>query len=116
MSEGPELPPDLVTDEDEILRIMIPIDGVRFLGVDRKPRSVRVALETFDEGAACPLCGHACVPDGRPVREHVAALPAFGRTCIFEWHARRWRCSDASCANVFVEADPVVSSRIALLS
>jgi hypothetical protein len=116
VSEHPEMPSDVTTDEDEMLKILIPIDGVRFLDVDSKFRSVRVSLETLETGAPCPSCAGPCVLDGRLVREHVAELDAFGKTCIFEWHARRWRCADPGCATVFVEADPVESSGIRLVS
>jgi hypothetical protein len=116
VSERPELPSEVTTDEEEMLKVLIPIDGVRFLDVDSRFRSVRVSLETLEVAAACPTCGGTCELDGRLVREHAAELPAFGRTCIFEWHARRWRCSDPSCARVFVEPDPVEASGIRLVS
>ena len=34
MSDRPELPSDVTTDEVEMMKILIPIDGVRFLDVD----------------------------------------------------------------------------------
>jgi transposase len=111
-----QLPSEVTSDEEEMLKVLIPIEGVRFLDVDSRFRSVRVSLETLETTATCPACGKPAELAGRLVREHVAALPAFGKTCIFEWHARRWRCADPSCASVFEEADPVERSGIRLVS
>ena len=61
-----------------------------------KPRSVRAVIETLDEEAVCSERGTTAEPAGRLVRE-IVDLRAFGRTMIFEWHARRRRCVNFRC-------------------
>ncbi len=83
-------------DPTQVMEILLGVKGVCVIGMVSKSRSLRVVIETLDDEVLCSQCGMTAEPVGRPVRE-IVDLPAFGRTVIFEWHVRRWRCVNPEC-------------------
>jgi hypothetical protein len=83
-------------DPMQVLETLLGVKGVHVIGMVSKPGSVRAVIETLEDEVVCSECGTSAEPAGRPVRE-IVDLPAFGRTVIFEWHVRRWRCVNPEC-------------------
>ena len=83
-------------DPAQVMETLLGVNGVHVIGMVSKSRSVRAVIETIDDEVGCSECATNAEPAGRPVRE-IVDLPAFGRTVIFEWHARRWRCVNLRC-------------------
>jgi hypothetical protein len=96
--------------DDEMLEIMLGLNGARVIDAVSEPEVFRAVIETRDEISACPSCGTLAVADGRRVLELVDPLQAFGRTVVFEWHVRRWRCSAACGEQPWEESLPPVGS------
>lgn len=96
--------------DNEMLEIMLGLNGARVIDAVSKPEVFRAVIETRDETSACPSCGTLAVADGRRVLEHVDPLEAFGRTVVFEWHVRRWRCPAACGELSWEETLPPVGS------
>jgi transposase len=96
--------------DDEMLEIMLGLNGARVIDAVSEPEVFRAVIETRDETAACPSCGTLADEDGRRVLEQVDPLEAFGRTVVFEWHVRRWRCSSECGEQPWEETLPAVGS------
>jgi hypothetical protein len=97
-------------DGDEMLEVMLGVRGVHVIGAVSETTVFRAVVETLISEASCPSCGGDAVEDGRIVRDQVDPEEAFGRTVVFEWHVRRWRCENGCGQVPWEESLPAVGS------
>ena len=96
--------------------LLLGLEGVRVVGVERLPDRTRVVeVVTADEWAACcPDCGER----SWSVKDRTVTRPrdvGYGPDPILlRWHKTRWRCHNQSCARAtFTEAIDQVPARSA---
>ena len=110
MESKPEDNEYVAQDPTEIMEILLGVKGVHLIGVESKHSSFRAVIETLDDEVTCSNCATTAEPAGRPLRE-IVDQQAFGRTVIFQWHVRGWRCANPNCpTDKWDEEMPVVGS------
>ena len=90
---------------------MLGIGDARVLGVSEDEDGLFVEVETELDIAQvrCPGCSLAVVLDGVDEVERPGPGQFFGRSVMFSWRVRRFRCTNHSCAvETFLEEVPKV--------
>lgn len=88
---------------DQSTTVLFGLPGVRVERVDRERSGVRVVhVETAEGGSAagCPGCGVVSMSVKGNVVTRPVDLPYGPAPLRVEWHKRRWRCREPSCARL----------------
>lgn len=97
-------------DDTEMMEVLLGVRSVHVIGAVNEPEGFRALIETKVEDATCPSCGAIALEDGRVVRDQVDPEENFGRRVVFEWHVRRWRCTQSCGQDPWEEPLPAVGS------
>ncbi|WP_022924897.1 ISL3 family transposase [Serinicoccus marinus] len=96
--------------------LLLGLDGLHVLKVDRAPDLLTVTVESAPAPAGCPACGVVAESHGRRVARLVDA-PCFSTPVVLLWRKRRYRCREDSCeVGTFTEQEPALARPRGLLT
>ena len=97
--------------------LLLGIEGLAVVAVDRDEQGVRVVQVVTDDdtAAACPACGVMSTSLRGAAVTTPRDIPYGDRPIRLVWHKRRWRCREAGCPRgSFTESVPAVPARARL--
>jgi hypothetical protein len=97
--------------------LLVGLDGLRVVGVDRDDGAVLTVTVESEQGVTgCRACGAVARGHGR-VDVRLVDAPAMGRAVRICWRKRRWICREHACpVSTFVEQDERVAAPRAKLT